>query len=67
MEALALSTPMTFEESQRLVRIDDELADALRLVDELDFTMLTRKLVEEKGWTAEMCAEVEGSTASSSR
>lgn len=60
MEALALNKPMTFEDSQRLVRIDDALAEALRRVDELDFTMLKRKLVEEKGWTAEMADEVEG-------
>lgn len=61
MEALALNpnNPMTFEDSQRLVRIDDALADAIRRVDELDFKMLKRKLVEEKGWTAEMCDEVE--------
>lgn len=60
MEALVLNKPMTFEESQRLVRIDDALADALRRVGELDFTMLKRKLIEEKGWTPEMCEEVEG-------
>jgi hypothetical protein len=59
MEALALNKPMTFEESQRLVRIDDELAEALRRVKELDFTMLRSKLAEENGWTAEMCDEVE--------
>ncbi|HZH97360.1 MAG TPA: hypothetical protein VEX38_00185 [Fimbriimonadaceae bacterium] len=60
MEALALNRPMTFEESQQLVRIDDELAEALRRVQELDFTMLKRKLVEENGWTIEVCDEVEG-------
>ncbi|XXT22442.1 hypothetical protein WME94_12865 [Sorangium sp. So ce429] len=60
MEALALHMPMTFEDSQRLVRIDDELADALRRVEELDFSMLKRKLLEEKGWTVEVCEEVEG-------
>lgn len=60
MEAVALKIPMTFEDSQRLTRIDAELADALRRVGELDFAMLKRKLVEEKGWTAEMCDEVEG-------
>ena len=60
MEALALNKPMTFEDSQRLVRIDDELADALRRVATLDFTMLKSKLVEEKGWTAETCDEIEG-------
>jgi hypothetical protein len=60
MEALALNKPMTFEDSQRLARIDDGLADALRRVDELDFSMLKRKLVEENGWTAEVCDEAEG-------
>ncbi|EYF08271.1 glycine-rich domain-containing protein [Chondromyces apiculatus] len=60
MEALALNKPMTFEESQQLVRIDAELAHALREVQTLDFTMLKRKLVEENHWTNEMCEEVEG-------
>lgn len=60
MEALALDKPMTYEESQFLVRVDDMLADALRRVEELDFSLLKRKLIEENGWTAETTAEVEG-------
>jgi hypothetical protein len=60
MSTLAMNTlPMTFEESQRRVTIDNELAEALQRVGELDFTMLKLKLVEEKGWTAELCDEVE--------
>ncbi len=60
MSAFALNQPMTFEDSQRLVRIDDELAEALRRVQSVDFTMLRRKLIEEQGWTIEVCDEVEG-------
>lgn len=60
MEALALDKLMTYEDSQLLVRLDVALVDALRRVEELDFTLLKRKLVEEKSWTAEMCDEVEG-------
>jgi len=60
MEALALEKPMTYEDSQCLVQVDDALAEAVRRVDELDFTLLKRKLAEEKCWTTEMCNEVEG-------
>ena len=60
MQAFALEKPMTYEDLQLLVRVDDLLAEALRQVEELDFTLLKHKLAEEKGWTAEMCDEVEG-------
>jgi hypothetical protein len=60
MQAVVLEKPMTFEDSQQLVRVDEALADALRRVGQLDFNMLKRKLVEEKGWTSEVCDEVEG-------
>ncbi len=60
MQAFALEKPMTYADLQLLVRVDDLLAEALRQVEELDFTLLKHKLVEEKGWTAEMCDEVEG-------
>lgn len=58
--ALALNMPMTFDDSQRLVRIDDALADAVRRVGALSFAMIKSKLAEDKGWTGETCDEVEG-------
>ncbi len=49
----------TLEEAQALVRTDEALEAATRCVDALDFSLLTRKLVEEKGWTEEQCQEAE--------
>lgn len=59
MPALAMNAPMTFEECQQQIEPDSELVSALQRVGELDFTMIKQKLVEEKGWTSEMCIEVE--------
>lgn len=59
MIADAASTPLTFERAHALVEFDPHLQEALAKVDELDFSMLRVKLVEEKGWTLEMCDEVE--------
>src|SRR5438132_1054586 len=59
MPALALTAPMTFEKCQQLIEPDSELVETLKRVAELDFTMIKQKLVEEKGWTSEMCDEVE--------
>lgn len=56
----AIARPLTFDEAQSLVELDDELQRAINTVATLDFSMLKRKLVEEKGWTAEFCEEVEG-------
>jgi hypothetical protein len=53
------ATAQNFEDSQALVRKDTELSSALQKVAKLDFSMLNRKLVEEYGWTAEFCQEVE--------
>lgn len=50
---------LTFEDSQALLQHDVKLQDALKKVESLDFSMLTRKLVEEHGWTKEFCNEVE--------
>ncbi len=60
MQAQVSAQPMTFEQSQMFVRVDAQLVRALGRVAELDFSMLKRKLMEEKGWTAEYCSEVEG-------
>lgn len=47
------------EQSQRALSQDSELTVALQTVAQLDFSMLKRKLVEEKSWTAEYCDEIE--------
>jgi hypothetical protein len=60
MQAVALNRPMSFEESHHFVRMDGQLAGALERVNQLDFSMLKRKLIEENEWTEEFCDEVEG-------
>lgn len=42
-----------------MIADDAALYDALDRVQQLDFTMLKRKLMEERGWTPEYCEEVE--------
>ena len=59
MEALSPMQPVTFEQAHLFVRTDEALREALARVAKLDFSMLKRKLVEEQGWTAEYCSEVE--------
>ena len=54
-----LAPVLTLAEAQALVRTDEALDAAVRMVDTLDFSLLTRKLVEEKGWTLETCHEIE--------
>ncbi|QZE30738.1 glycine-rich domain-containing protein [Pantoea ananatis] len=54
-----LATTLNFEESQALVQNDVKLSEALEKVELIDFSMLNRKFVEEHGWTAEYCREVE--------
>jgi hypothetical protein len=57
-ESLA-SRPLTFEESHQLLHTDEVMQVALDKVAELDFSMLRRKLVEDRGWTKEYCGDVE--------
>ncbi|WP_304525732.1 hypothetical protein [Halomonas sp. I5-271120] len=59
MDQSAVRAPLTFEESHRLLRIDEVMQAALDKVAQLDFSMLGRKLMEERGWTREYCDEVE--------
>ena len=54
-----LARAMTLDEAQALIQSDDELNDAVRAVDALDFTMLKTKLMQERGWTVEFCDEVD--------
>jgi hypothetical protein len=53
------SDPVSFEAAQSMIRTDSALSEALVRVSQLDFTMLKRKLVEERSWTSEFCEEVE--------
>src|SRR5947199_410752 len=54
------SEVVTFEGARAMILSDVALNAALDRVNHLDFTMLKRKLIEEQGWTAEFCEEVEG-------
>jgi len=51
--------PVSFEAAHAMLKSDGALRDALDRVNQLDFTMLKRKMVEEHGWTFEFCEEVE--------
>jgi hypothetical protein len=50
---------VSFEGAQAMIASDDALRAALHRVNQLDFTMLKRKLMEEHNWTAEFTGEVE--------
>lgn len=54
------TTPLDFSETHALLVEDPALDAACEKVSRLDFSMLKRKLTEEKGWTPEYCDEVEG-------
>ncbi len=58
LEALD-ANPIDFAQAHALLAKDEALSAALARVGSVDFSMLKRKLVEEKGWTSEFCAEVE--------
>lgn len=51
--------PLTFEESHQLLPTDEVMEKALEKTSQLDFSMLSRKLMEEQGWTREYCEEAE--------
>lgn len=50
---------ISFSAAQAMVGIDEALRMALDRVGRLDFTLLKRKLTEEKGWAPDLCDEVE--------
>jgi hypothetical protein len=56
----AHATPLDFDQARSLLVSDPAVELALQKVATLDFSMLKRKLVEEKGWTKEFCDDVEG-------
>lgn len=49
----------TFEEAHSLIKKDAGIDSALELVAGIDFSMQCRKLMEEHGWSAEACSDVE--------
>lgn len=51
--------PVSFEAAQAMIASDAPLRDALERVQRIDFTMLKRKLIDERAWTPEFCEEVE--------
>lgn len=51
--------PVSFETAQAMIEPDGALSEALHRVRQLDFTMLKKKLMEERNWTIEFCDEVE--------
>ena len=53
------SAPVSFEAAQAMVATDAPLRSAIARVSQFDFTMLKRKLIEERGWTSEFCEDVE--------
>ena len=50
---------VSFDVAQSMLHSDAALSEALDHVGRLDFTMLKRKLIEERGWTSEFCEDVE--------
>ena len=59
MATITEANPVSFEAAQAMIESDEALRDVIDLVGQLDFTMLKRKMVEERGWTSEFCEEVE--------
>lgn len=59
MTTLQEAGPVSFEAAQAMVASDETLRAALDRVNQLDFTMLKPKLIEENGWTPEVCDDVE--------
>jgi hypothetical protein len=59
MDTITKADPVSFEAAQAMIESDATLRSAIDLVSQLDFTMLKRKMNEERGWTPEFCEEVE--------
>jgi len=51
--------PMNWDDCQSLLENDSQISTAIERVASLDFSMLKRKLGEEKGWSPEYQNEVE--------
>ena len=59
MSDASSARPLDWDECQNLLENDARIAESLERVAHLDFSMLKRKLGEEKGWAAEYQNEVE--------
>jgi hypothetical protein len=59
MATITQAVPVSFETAQAMIARDEILSEALDRVNQLDFTMLKRKMIEEQNWTSEFCEEVE--------
>jgi hypothetical protein len=59
MASLAFADSVSFEFAQSMIVRDEMLDAAIRRTARLDFGMLKKKLIEERGWTAEFADEVE--------
>lgn len=59
MSDASSARPLDWDECQNLLENDARIAASLERVARLDFSMLKRKLGEEKGWSAEYQNEVE--------
>jgi hypothetical protein len=59
MDTITEADPVSFEAAQAMIESDATLRSAIDLVSQLNFTMLKRKMTEDRGWTPEYCEEVE--------
>jgi hypothetical protein len=59
MDKFNQTAPVSFETAHAMIASDEALREALDRVQQLDFTMLKRKLMEERAWTSEFCEQVE--------
>ena len=59
MNSAAVSQPLTLEQAQALVRMNEEMAAALQRVEAINFTMLRSKLIRDHVMTEEQCEETE--------
>ena len=59
MNNSSAAQPLNWDDCQNLLENDPQITAALERVASLDFSMLKRKLGEEKGWSLEYQSEVE--------
>ena len=59
MNDTSSAQPLNWDDCQNLLENDAQITAALERVASLDFSMLKRKLGEEKGWSLEYQSEVE--------
>lgn len=51
--------PVSYEAAQAMIEEDDAIRSAIARVNQINFTLLKRKMIEEQNWTLEFCEEVE--------